>query len=136
MQQRCIFLRLSLSAEGSLQADKDSLPEPSHFLRATIDLSRMTHVISVIVRTSPPPPLHHMMFPVFLFQRSVNGSLEDHAWVSKYEACCVQCLPFFVSVNSLFHNCPSALASVYDMATRTILSQLPSINHIANVTKE
>ena len=29
VQQRCIFLRLSLSAEGSLQADKDSLPEPS-----------------------------------------------------------------------------------------------------------
>ena len=41
----------------------------------------------------------------------------------------MQCLPFFVSVNSLFHNCPSVLGSVYEMATITILSQLPCINH-------
>ena len=48
----------------------------------------------------------------------------------------MQGIPFCVIVNSLFHNCPSVLGSVYDMATIAILSQLPSINHIANVTKE
>ena len=39
----------------------------ANLLRAAIDLSRMTHGISVTVRTSPPPPpLDHIMFPVFL----------------------------------------------------------------------